>query len=264
MTHRGASAFKTLSHVGRSTELALLGEWLNDVSAGNGGVHLVAGPSGIGKTRLAKVVAERAERDRWSVSIGRVYSIESAVPYAVWSDALMVLLRGLDPGARNVLTRGGDWLGTICPPFAREAPPDDADARDGKARLLWNCAQFLTRLAERQPLLLVLENLHLADSASLELLHFAARQIGQSRIAIIGTYNETELDRNPALRDMEQSLLVLGAAKLMRLEALTQPDIEQLVCETFAVDHPSARQLHPLERLALELRSCQPAQAHPR
>lgn len=244
MTHRGGTTFKSLPHVGRATELNLLGDWLTDVAAGHGGVHLIAGQSGIGKTRLAKALADRAERDRWSVSVGRVYSVESGVPYAVWSDALMQLLRGLDTGARNVLTRGGDWLGTICPPFAKEVAVEDPDAaRDGKARLLWNCSQFLGRLAEKQPLLLVLENLHVADSASLELLHFVARQVSRSRIAIIGTYAEGDLDRNPGLRDMEQSLLGLGVAKLMRLEALTQDDIEQLVCEAFSVDHSSARQL---------------------
>lgn len=222
----------------------MLSEWLGDVANGHGGVHIIAGQSGIGKTRLAKALAERAERDRWSVSVGRVYSVESGVPYAVWSDALMHLLRGLDNSARNVLTRGGDWLGTICPPFARETTVDDSEGqRDGKARLLWNCTQFLTRLSEKQPLLLVLENLHVADSASLELLHFVARQVSRARVAIIGTYNETELDRNPALRDMEQSLLALGAAKLMRLDALTQNDIEQLVCDGFSVDHLPARQL---------------------
>ncbi|HEU4995449.1 MAG TPA: AAA family ATPase [Gemmatimonadaceae bacterium] len=245
MTHRGATPLRTLPHVGRAAEMTLLGDWLADVASGHGGVHVIAGPSGIGKTRLVKAIAERAERDRWSVTIGRVYSVESGVPYAVWSDALVHLLHGLDPGARNVMTRGGDWLGTICPPFATTSTDDSDGQREGKARLLWNCSQFLVRLADKQPLLLVLENLHLADSASLELLHFVARQVsgGRARIAIIGTYNETELDRTPGLRDMEQSLLALGAARLMRLEALTQPDIEQLVCETFAVEHVAARQL---------------------
>jgi predicted ATPase len=244
MTHRGGSAFKSLPHVGRASEIALLTDWLADVAAGQGGVHVIAGPSGIGKTRLAKTIGERAERDRWLVTIGRVYSVESGVPYAVWSDALVQLLRGMDASARNVLTRGGGWLGTICPAFATETAPDDPDGqRDGKARLLWNFSQFLSRLADKQPLLLVLENLHVADSASLELLHFVARQVGRSRIAIIGTYAEGELDRNPALREMEQSLLTLGAAKLMRLEALTQADTEQLVCEAFGVDHLPARQL---------------------
>lgn len=245
MTHRGGTSFKALPHVGRASELALLSDWLSDVAAGHGGVQIVAGQSGIGKTRLAKAVAERAERDNWMVSIGRVYSVESGVPYAVWSDALLHLLRGMEPSARNVLTRGGNWLGTICPAFATE-PVTDEDGggqRDGKARLLWNCSQFLTRLADKRPLLLVLENLHVADSASLELLHFVARQIGRSRVAMIATYAEQDLDKNPALRDMEQSLLALGAAKLLRLDALTQNDIEQLVCEAFSVDHPPARQL---------------------
>ncbi|HYC50931.1 MAG TPA: AAA family ATPase, partial [Gemmatimonadaceae bacterium] len=235
---------RTLPLVGRATELSLLGDWLADVASGQGGVQLVAGPSGIGKTRLIKAIVERAERDRWSVSVGRVYSVESGVPYAVWSDALMHLLRGMDTGARNILTRGGDWLGTICPPFARETTAEQHDdQRDGKARLLWNCSQFLARVAEKQPLLIVLENLHVADPASLELLHFVARQTASTRIAILGTYNETELDRNAALRDTEQSLLALGGARLMRLNPLTQADIEQLVCEAFGVDHNAARQL---------------------
>lgn len=246
MTHRGASGLRVLPHVGRQAELSLLSDWLTEVAGGQGSVQIIAGPSGIGKTRLAKVVADRAERDRWLVTVGRVYAVESGVPYAVWSDALVQLLRGLDASARNVLTRGGDWLGTICPPFAREAgmEPGD-DQRDGKARLLWNCSQFLTRLAEKHPVLIVLENLHVADTASLELLHFVARQIGsgRTRIGILCTYNEAELDRNPGLRDMEQSLLALGGARLVRLNPLTQEDVEQLVCEAFGVEHSAARQL---------------------
>ncbi|HMC54787.1 MAG TPA: AAA family ATPase [Gemmatimonadaceae bacterium] len=244
MTHRGITTLKPFPLVGRTGELALLGDWIGDAAGGHGGLHMIAGPSGIGKTRIAKAIADRAERDRWSVAIGRVYSVESGVPYAVWSDALTHLLSALDASTRSVLTRGGDWIGTICPAFARDAASDDADGqRDGKARLLWNCSQFLARLAEKQPLLLVLENLHVADSASLELLHFVARQIGRARIAIIGTYTETELDRNVALLEMEQSLLALGSAKLLRLGALSQEAVEQLVCDAFDVEHPSARQL---------------------
>jgi predicted ATPase len=67
MTHRGGATLKALPHVGRGAEMNLIGDWLSDVASGNGGVHIVAGQSGIGKTRLAKAVAERAEVDRWSV-----------------------------------------------------------------------------------------------------------------------------------------------------------------------------------------------------
>jgi len=214
-----------------------------EVASGHGGVHIVAGPSGIGKTRMVDVVAERAAKEHWSVATGRVYSIETGVPYAVWSDALLNLLHGLDNNARQVLTRGGSWLGTICPAFATDAAIADPEQRDGKARLLWNCAQLLMRVSEKQPLLLVLENLHQADGASIELLHFVARQLGRSRVGIIGTYAEIDVDRNPALREMEQSLLALGSARLMRLEALSQEEVERLVSEVFSVDHPAARQL---------------------
>lgn len=242
MTSR--SDLKSLPHVGRAGELAALTEWLADVAAGRGGVHLITGQSGIGKTRLASAMAERATRDKWSVTTGRVYSVETGVPYAVWSDALLNLLGGLDAGARQVLTRGGGWLGTICPALAGEAAPPESDLqRDGKARLLWNCAQLVMRIAEKQPLLLVLENLHLADGASLELLHFVSRQVGHARVGIIGTYAEEEFEHNAALRDLEQSLLALGSAKLVRLEALSQGDVEQLVREAFAADHPAARQM---------------------
>ena len=230
-------------HVGRSAELAVMRDWLAVVAAGTGGMQFVAGASGIGKTRLVNTVAAAAERSGYQCCVGRVYAMETGVPYGVWSDAITGLLRGLDAGARRVLTRGGDWLGTICPAFATEPPVDDPDARDGKARLLWNFSQFLARLGEKQPLLLILENLHLADSASLELLHFVARQLGGQRVAIVGTYAESELEQHPVLRDTEQSLLAIGAAKLARLNALSQAETEQLVCETFGVDHPSARQL---------------------
>ena len=242
MTQR--ASLEPLPHVGRSAELTHFRDWLASVAGGRGGVQLVAGASGIGKTRLVNTVVANVERaGGWQCGAGRVYAVESGVPYAVWSDALVSLLRPLDAEARRVLTRGSGWLGTICPPFAGDTPPEDPEARDGKARLLWNCAQFMGKLGEKKPVLIVLENLHLADSASLELLHFVARQVGEKRVALLCTYNETEIDRQPALRDVEQSLLAIGTAKLTRLEALSQADTEQLVCETFGVDHSSARQL---------------------
>ncbi len=238
-----ARATLTMPHVGRSGELAYFRDWLASAAKGNGSVQLVAGPSGTGKTRLVTTVAAAAERAGWQVGVGRVYTVETGVPYAVWSDAITNLVRGLDAETLRVLTRGGNWLGTICPAFASETPAEDPEVRDGKAKLLWSCAQFVARLGKRQPLLLVLENLHQADSASIELLHFVARQLTGQRVAIIGTYMESELEQQPALREAEQSLLAIGAAKLTRLDALTQADTEQLVCETFGVDHPAARQL---------------------
>jgi DNA-binding CsgD family transcriptional regulator len=222
-----------------------LGAWLDDIAERRGGTLIVAGNGGVGKTRLAMTIADRAERLGWTVSCGRVYVVETGIPYAVFSDALQPLLRKLDPGALAVMTRGaGAWLESISPAFGQggaSAPADEDGGADAKARLFWTFTQFLGRLAAKQPLLLVLENLQWADTASLELLHFVSRQIGRDRIGILCTYNEAELDQNPALRTTEQSLLSLGAAKLNRLEPLSHEETERLVCETFHVDPAAAR-----------------------
>lgn len=232
--------------VGRDAELAALGTWLDDAASGRGGTTLVAGVGGVGKTRLVAAVAERAARQGWMVSVGRAYPVETGVPYAAFADALTGVLRGLTPASLAVLTRGdGGTLANISPAFATGSQA--ATARDSggdvKARLHWSFAQFLGQLAAQKPLLFVLENLQWADSSSLELLHFVARQIGSERVALLCTYNETELEANPTLRATEQSLLSLGASRLTRLEPLGAEALFELVREAFRADAASARAL---------------------
>jgi len=231
--------------VGRDGEVAALGAWLDDAAAGRGGTTLLAGVGGVGKTRLVAAIADRAARQGWTVTVGRAYPVETGVPYAVFADALTSVLRGLTPAALTVMTRGdAGTLAHICPAFSTSPqPPGSREGGDVKSRLHWSFAQFLGQLASQQPILLVLENLQWADSSSLELLHFVARQIGGERVALLCTYNETELDANPTLRTTEQSLLSLGAARLMRLDPLAADALQQLVRDAFRADPASARAL---------------------
>ena len=199
----------------------------------------------MGKTRLVGAIAERAARQGWTVTVGRAYPVETGVPYAVFADALTAVLRDLPPATLAVMTRGdASTLANICPAFSTTPQaPVSRDGGDVKSRLHWSFAQFLGQLAAQQPILLVLENLQWADSSSLELLHFVARQIGSERVALLCTYNETELDASPTLRATEQSLLSLGAARLMRLEPLAAEALQELVREAFHADAASARAL---------------------
>ncbi|HET7456923.1 MAG TPA: AAA family ATPase [Gemmatimonadaceae bacterium] len=253
MTPSTTSTPPTLPLVGRATELATLGAWLDGVAGGRGGTMIVAGGGGVGKTRLAAALAERATRQGWAVTVGQAYPVETGVPYAIFGDALLPFFRKMDRAALEVLTRGGSAeLAYICPALAvggegRESsaaaqPVGREPAAESKARLLWSFAQLLARAAARQPLLLVLENLQWADSSSLELLHFTARQIASHRVALLCTYNESELDQSPTLRAAEQSLLSLGAARLTRLEPLSHADTEALVRETFGADAATTRE----------------------
>ncbi|MFL5611237.1 MAG: helix-turn-helix transcriptional regulator [Gemmatimonadaceae bacterium] len=237
--------------VGRSAEVALLSKAMDDAAKGKGRSVFILGEGGIGKTRLAAAVADRATRAGWSVAIGRAYPVETGVPYALFSDALLPLVRKLEPAALSILTRGtASELGYLFPNLAasgnRERASSGADPSEIKSRLLWNFGQFLGRLSAKQPMFIVLENLQWADASSLELLHFVARQIESQRIMLLGTYNEAERDSNPVLRSTEQSLFKLGSLVVHKLQPLGQTDLEELLQEMFGVDRTSTRRFATL------------------
>jgi len=180
------------------------------------------------------------------VIVGRAYPVETGVPYALFADAVAPTVRAMTPAALAMHTRGdAGMLAHISPAFAPGATPARDQGGDAKARLLWSFAQFLSHVAANKPLLIVLENLQWADTSSLELLHFVARQVGSQRIALLCTYNESELDGNPTLRSTEQSLLSLNAASLARLEPLSQDDLHALLRAVFRSDAASASTLAP-------------------
>src|SRR5688500_17526252 len=237
--------------VGRSEELSLIASILKEAKKGNGRTLIVSGEGGVGKTRILTAAADKAAKDDWKVVIGRAYAVETGIPYALFSDALLPLLKTIDAGALSVLTRGG--ISELAHLFPALALPGDrgrtfasTEASDLKARLLWNFTQFLGRLAARQPLCLVLENLQWADASSLELLHFVARQIGSYPIALLVSYNDAERDLNPILRTTEQSLVGLGAATTCRLDPLTPGDVAQMLEVRFGAEGSAVRQFSAL------------------
>ena len=237
---------------GRSKELHLLSAALNDADGGRGGTILLSGESGIGKTRLATTLVEQAMKRGFTVAVGRAYPVEAGVPYAVFSDALLPVLRTIEPAVLSLLTRGGNAeLVQLFPALAsgerdRPASAPRGDPAELKARLLWNFTQFLSRFSAKRPLLLVLENLHWADRSSLELLHFTARQIGGERILMLGTYNDADLqaaDPQSTLRTIESSLAGLGAAQSLRLAPLDAEATLELVQRVVATETGDAREL---------------------
>ncbi len=179
------------------------------------------------------------------VATGRAYPVETGVPYAVFSDVLLPILRAVEPSLLTLLTRGGTAeLAQLFP--ALEVPREASGAGRGdpaelKARLLWNFAQFLARFAAKRPLVLILENLQWADSASLEMLHFVARQVGASRVLIIGTHNDPEHRTNAALRATEQSLKRLENLQRIRLEPLDTDAVVELLEKMFDADASRTR-----------------------
>ena len=236
--------------MGRTRELAAL-ESLLEVGRDDGtSVVIVSGEGGVGKSRLAQELGARAARRGWKVAYGRAFPVETGVPYALFADAFVPILRELDPDTLTLLTRGGaDELRYLFPALGArgrdvEAPAGEPD--EVRTRLMWNFAEFLKSYAARSPLLCILEDLQWADESSLHLLHFLARQGQRQPILILGTYNDTQRDRSLQLVETERSLVSLGVGEMRRLDPLTLDQVNELVCVAFGVDAEVVREFSAL------------------
>ncbi len=92
--------------VGRGAELAALAAALEAAAAGTGSVQVVAGESGVGKTRLTQAAQALAAGRGFTCAVGRAFPVESGIPYALFADAFVPMLRALAPGELQVLSRG--------------------------------------------------------------------------------------------------------------------------------------------------------------
>jgi predicted ATPase len=156
--------------IGRENELSLLTSALREAEEGSGRTVFLSGEGGIGKTRVAAAAAEWAEQEGWNVVLGRAYAVETGIPYALFSDALLPSLKKMESSTLAVLTRGSaSELAYLFPALAatgnRESAAAGIDPSDLKARILWNFSQFLGRYSAKQPLCLILENLQWDDAS---------------------------------------------------------------------------------------------------
>ena len=247
----GEGPFGPFPLVGRARELAGLEALIEERGHGSS-VLMLSGEGGVGKSRLASELAHRARERGWTALTGRAYPVETGVPYALFADAFVPLIRDMDPDRLTILSRGGEAeLKNLFPVLAN---PGEAIAtafsatepEEFRTRLMWNFAEFAKALAARGPVLVVLEDLQWADASSLELLHFLARQARGSSLVMLCTYNETERDRSPQLIRTERSLVSLGVCNSSRLEPLTREQVSELVSRTFEVDEAVVREFSAL------------------
>jgi DNA-binding NarL/FixJ family response regulator len=233
--------------VGRRAELAVLRRALSDAEKGVSRVILLFGESGIGKSRLLDQLEQDASSRGWGVSRGKAYPVETGVPYALFSDALLPALRRMGPETRAVLMRGiEDELAYMFPILASAQNVHAAramvdDPQDFKHRLHWNFTEFLRELSSRQPRLILLEDLQWADASSLELLHFVARQVTTSCVVILCTCRDDGPASSPFLRKTLHSLLSLPDVSRHEVGPLTLGDTQDLLTRVFSVTADTVR-----------------------
>jgi DNA-binding CsgD family transcriptional regulator len=191
--------------VGRAAELAVLTARLQAAIDGRGSVALIAGEPGIGKTRLAEELAGLAEQRGVRVVWGRCYEGEGAPSFWPWLQALRACLRD-DERAPLREQVGDDAIARLAPilpelggaaertPAAQDLPPDQA-----RFQLFLAIGALLRTLSAREPLLIVIEDLHWADVASLLLLEFLVHDVGTLRLLLVATYRNVDAGRGHPL-----------------------------------------------------------------
>jgi tetratricopeptide (TPR) repeat protein len=182
--------------IGRESELSQLIDALTKAQNGTSSQWLIAGESGIGKTRLLQELRTQALVQGMLVLRGQA-SRTSGGTYQMWRDALRPLLLLAPPDdlmaavLRVVIPDVEQMLIRPLPPL----PPLEPQAT--QTRLLLAVASLIRQSAAVQPLLFLLEDLHWADDNSLELLGQLSRLLDQLPLLIVGSYRSGEMPLLP-------------------------------------------------------------------
>ena len=200
--------------VGRAGELGELERALDATRAGTGAAVLVAGEAGIGKTRLASEVARRARGAGFEVFVGRsIDLVGTELPYLPFAEALRPL--------------GEPWRA------ARQAP-------GSQLRVFEETLALLTGRAAAAPVLLVLEDLHWADTSTLDLVVFLAHNLGDRPVLLLATYRADEPASAGPMRRLAEGARRSGSALVLELGPLGRDELTALLAARVGVSLPAA------------------------
>ena len=192
---------------------------------------------GIGKSRLADELMREAGSRGARIVTGRCWEAGGAPAYWPWLQALRACVRETAPELlRAQLGTGAVELARMLPELREILPglpePPSLDADVARFRLLCATAEFLRNASAARPTVLVLDDLHAADPASLLLLRFLAREIGSMRLLVLGAYRD--VDPMPGHALSETLVEVIREPETLRLSlgGLSEREVMQYVEST--------------------------------
>jgi len=215
--------------VGRQQELGTLKAALDNTQAGHGSVAMLAGEPGIGKTRTAQELANYAKTSGTEVLWGRSYEEAGSPPFWPWVEVTRSLVRDRDkmqlqsemgPGAAVV----AEFVPEVSVTLPDLQPPPALEPEQASFRLFDALTTFLTNVSRAKPIMLVLEDLHWADSPSLRMLEFLSGRIADAAILVLGVYRDAEVTPEHPLTE---TLANLSREPRFRLEILHRFSAEE-------------------------------------
>lgn len=234
--------------VGRERELATLVGAFDEARRRRAGFVVVLGEPGIGKTRILEELAQRVRR-RARVLWGRCREGGDPAPYGPWIEIVGACAEGKTAEALR------ERDGTAAAELARMLPgmrstigePSSTGAREpeeARRRLFRAVAALLRAASAERPLLVILDDLHRADEASLLLLAFLAREVAGTRVLIVAACRSAELRRAPGLTTLVGDLMTVG--ERIPLGPLPVSEVSDLIAAVSgtSVSAPVAAAIH--------------------
>ncbi|MFD7556196.1 AAA family ATPase [Streptomyces sp. NPDC059835] len=212
--------------VGRADELAVLTDALTRAAGQEPQAMLIGGEAGVGKTRLTEEFLCEAARRGAVVAVGGCVEIGAeGLPFAPFSTALRSLHRAL-PGELAAAAAGQeDELARILPELG-DTPRGPHD-EESTARLFELTARMLERLAADRTVVLVLEDLHWADTSTRHLLSYLFRTLAGGRLVVVATYRADDVHRRHPLRPLLAELDRLRTVHRIELPRFNRAEVRR-------------------------------------
>jgi eukaryotic-like serine/threonine-protein kinase len=220
--------------VGREPELKQLQNAFDSAMSGQGALMMVMGEPGIGKTALCEQLATYVTLRGGKTLVGHCYEEGSlSLPYLAFVEAMRsyVLNRELKD-LREELGTGATDVARIVSEIGEKLkvkPRPPKDPEEERYRLMQAVTSFLTNTSVVQPLLIVLEDLHDADKGTLDMLTYVARHFIGTRILIVGTYRDVEVDRNHPLSASLADLRRIANYGRVALRGLNADEVRRMM-----------------------------------
>jgi class 3 adenylate cyclase len=222
--------------VGRDAELSELEDALLAALRGDGGVALVAGEAGLGKTRLVRELATVAQRAGAEVLQGGCAEADLVLPYLPFLEAIGNHLMGAELGPiREGLGPSSRDLGRLFPALDPDSRREEADGDpvQAKLRLFEAIVALLALLARDRGVVLIVEDVHWADPSTRELLDYLPRRLGRSRVLLVMTLRSDELSRRHPLTPIVAGWRRTGVVREVTLRPLEPDRIAAMVRAIF-------------------------------